>query len=191
MKLSELRQIIKEELEAVRIKEGALPGKFKLISNWKEKIATTNQLSGTKQNLINKIEAIMQKKQAEGADDPTVITRREFGNEQEFQRYTTCKKKPNPTVSNSEPILEEEDKKRYCKTEEEAKNHPLAILYYFEKTASTREPRVSSGVRGRIPTDVNVKLDMVLGILNKFKAGEDLTDAEKRVVSRALSKTIA
>ena len=32
---------------------------------------------------------------------------------------------------------------------------------------------------------------MVLGILNKFKAGEVLTDAEKRVVSRALSKNIA
>jgi hypothetical protein len=32
---------------------------------------------------------------------------------------------------------------------------------------------------------------MVLGILNKFKTGGDLTDAEKRLVSRVLNKNIA
>jgi len=167
MKLSELRQIIKEELEEIIGTEpmdvsgvpqmARIGAYFKLVDDWKEKIAAIpNMLSGTKQNLINRIEAVMQKKQAEGADDPTVMSRADYGNQQEFQKLYS----------------------------------QYGLLNFYSKPAPQVKP-VSSGVRGRIPTDVNVKLDMVLGILNKFKAGEDLTDAEKRVVSRALSKTIA
>lgn len=167
MKLTELRQIIKEELEEIIGTELVdVPGapqmarigaNFKLVDDWKEKIAAIpNMLSTTKQNLINKIEAVIKSKQAEGAEDPTVMSRADYGNQQEFQKLYS----------------------------------QYGLLNFYSKPAPQAKP-VSSGVRGRIPTDVNVKLDMVLGILNKFKAGETLTDAEKRVVSRALSKNIA
>jgi hypothetical protein len=113
-------------------------------------------LSNTKQNLINRIEAVIKSKQAEGADDPTVMSRADYGNQQEFQKLYS----------------------------------QYGLLNFYSKPAPQAKP-TSSGVRGRIPTDVNVKLDMVLGILNKFKTGGDLTDAEKRLVSRVLNKNIA
>ena len=167
MKLSELRQIIKEELEGVLSTEpmsvsgvpqmARIGAYFKLVDDWKEKIATLpNMLSNTKQNLINRIEAVIKSKQAEGADDPTVMSRADYGNQQEFQKLYS----------------------------------QYGLLNFYSKPAPQAKP-TSSGVRGRIPTDVNVKLDMVLGILNKFKTGGDLTDAEKRLVSRVLNKNIA
>lgn len=166
MKLTELRQIIKEELEEIIGTELMdVPGApqmarigayFKLVDDWKEKIAAIpNMLNSTKQNLVNRIEAVIKNKQAEGAEDPTVMSRADYGNQQEFQKLYS----------------------------------QYGLLNFHSKPSPQAKP-VSSGVRGRIPTDINVKLDIVLGILNKFKAGEALTDAEKRVVSRALSKNI-
>ena len=91
MKLTELRQIIKEELKEATMNEMARIGSyFKLVDDWKEKIAAIpNMLSTTKQNLIGRIENVMKNKQAQGAEDPTVMSRADYGNQQEFQKLVT------------------------------------------------------------------------------------------------------
>jgi hypothetical protein len=167
MKLFELRQIIKEELEGVLSTEpmsvsgvpqmGRIGAYYELVDDWKEKIlALPNKLSNTKQNIINRIETIIK------------------------------------TQGETNPVIDSNGYRTFGGTPQEFNNliNDIGIFNFAYRPAPKEKP-VSSGVRGRIPIDVNVKLDMVLDILNKFKAGETLTDAEKRLVSRVLSKNIA
>jgi hypothetical protein len=171
MKLAELRQIIKEELEEILGTEPAnIPGapemariasNFKLVDDWKEKIVSYGKmLDATKTNLIARIENAMKRKGEQGLD-PTVLNRSDLYSKQEDTA--------------SFQLLTNPDK--------------LGILKFYDKPAPKEKP-VSSGIRGRIPVDVNIKLEIVMSALNKFKNGEELTDNEKKVVSRALNKTI-
>lgn len=180
MKLSELRQIIKEELEEIIGTEPMdVPGApqmarpaagWKVTSNW-EAI------------LNDKITKLKQAKASGEKVDKSEITKYENVKD----KLTSVASKPYfnfGAISYSQEPLRSELEQMGVIEKADVK------LTKQGEPFSYKEKPVSSGVRGRIPVDINVKLDVVLAALNKFKAGEDLTDNEKKIISRALNKNI-
>ena len=166
MKLFELRQIIKEELKGVLSTKPMSVSEMGRIGGYYKLVDDWKE----------KIEAIPIPKMLSN-------TKQNLTN-----RIETIIK----TQGETNPVIDSNGYKTFGGTPQEFNKliNDIGIFNFAYRPAPKEKP-VSSGVRGRIPIDINVKLDMVLDILNKFKAGETLTDAEKRLVSRVLSKNIA